>query len=145
MSHLAKSPSWIPNIVGIMDVNTPAIWEELPTEVEQRRIHFTFPLSMDLENPTGRFYLLKSKWEKDTAFLSSMANIAMHPAYQQIIGMGSIAIPLILSELKQKPGHWFWALNAITGEDPVPPEQRGKIKEMAKVWIEWGTKRGYIK
>lgn len=44
----------------------------------------------------------------------------MHPAYQQIIGMGEKALPLILRDLRDRPtGHWFWALNAITGEEPT--------------------------
>lgn len=137
-----------PRVIGLTDVSTPSIWGESTNEAEQRRSitsHFIAPLTMNWENPTVRFYLLKSQWEKDTIFMSSMESIAMHTSYQQIIGMGPIAIPLILSELKQKFGHWFWALNAITGEDPVSPEQRGKVKEMAKAWIEWGIKQGYIK
>ncbi len=68
----------------------------------------------------------------------------MHPAYQQIIGMGQDAIPLILAEMKRKPGHWFWALKSITGEDPVLPEQRGRIKKMTEAWINWGRNQGYI-
>ena len=57
--------------------------------------------------------------------------------------MGNYAVPLILSELKRKPGHWFWALKAVTGEDPVLPEQRGRIKEMTKAWLQWGHRQGY--
>ena len=59
--------------------------------------------------------------------------------------MGAIAIPFILSELKKKAGHWFWALKSITGEDPVLPEHRGRIKQMAEAWLWWGKKQGYIK
>ncbi|HDY67966.1 MAG TPA: hypothetical protein ENH85_09265 [Candidatus Scalindua sp.] len=91
-----------------------------------------------------KFQELKSRWEVDTAILSSITEIAMHPAYQQIIGMGRNTIPLILAELKERPGHWFWALKSITGEDPVLPEQRGRIKEMTKAWLNWGRDKGYI-
>ena len=31
--------------------------------------------------------------------------------------MGKQALPLIFEELRRKPNHWFWALNAITGQD----------------------------
>jgi len=86
-----------------------------------------------------KFYRLKSHWEAETAFLSSVSDIAMHPAYQQIIGMGSVAVPLILREMKKEPGHWFWALKSITGEDPVPPEHRGKITAMTEDWLLWGA------
>ncbi len=88
--------------------------------------------------------MLKAEWEADTAHLSSVTEIAMHPAYQQIIGMGPIAIPLILSEMKRKPDHWFWALKSITGEDPVLDENRGQILQMTKAWLHWGIEQGYI-
>ena len=53
------------------------------------------------------------------------AEIADHPAYREIIAMGEPAIGLILAELETRPDHWFEALRALTGEDPVPPEARG--------------------
>jgi hypothetical protein len=40
--------------------------------------------------------------------------------------------------LEREPDQWFWALQAITEEDPVPPPSRGKVREMALAWIEWG-------
>jgi hypothetical protein len=70
--------------------------------------------------------------------------MSMHPAYQRIIGMGEKAIPLILAELAERPGHWFWALASITGEDPVAEQSRGKLREMASAWLAWGRQKGYI-
>jgi hypothetical protein len=58
--------------------------------------------------------------------------------------MGPIVIPLILSEMVRKLGHWFWALKSITGEDPVSPEQRGRINEMTEAWLSWGREQRYI-
>lgn len=100
-------------------------------------------ISRQRSDPEVKFVMLKTEWEADTPVLSSITEIALHPAYQQIIGMGTVAIPLILAELKRKPGHWFWALKAITGEDPVLPGQRGRIKEMTEAWLRWGHKQGY--
>ena len=67
--------------------------------------------------------------------------MATHPAYQQIIGMGKEAIPLILEELQREEDHWFWALKAITGEDPVPGKDWGKIQAMRAAWLAWGRSR----
>lgn len=106
--------------------------------------HYFAPISTQWANPVTRFLLLKKQWENNTAHLSSLTEIAMHPIYQQIIGMGPVAISLILDEMKRKPGHWFWALRAITGEDPVLPEQRGRIKQMTEAWLQWGKKQGYV-
>ena len=38
-----------------------------------------------------------------------------HPAYQEIIRMGTQIVPLLLQELKHNPLYWLPALNAITG------------------------------
>ena len=71
--------------------------------------------------------------------------MAMLKPYQRIIGMGPAAVPLILEELQREPDHWFWALEAITQEDPVPAAARGKIGDMADAWIAWGKQQGYIR
>ena len=76
--------------------------------------------------------------------LSSITEIVMHPSYQQIIGMGPAAIPLILLSMRRELNHWFWALSAITGENPVPIEHRGKIKQMTEAWMNWGKRHLYL-
>lgn len=91
-----------------------------------------------------RFAALAEQWRAKTAHLSSITDIAMHPAYQRIIGMGPDAVPLILRELSKEPDHWFWALVAITGENPVRPEDAGDLDKMAKAWIQLGRDRGWI-
>lgn len=65
-----------------------------------------------------------------------------HPANQEIIGMGPDILPLILSELDHNTGHWFGALRAISGINPVPDEEAGHIKKMRQRWLEWGQKEG---
>jgi hypothetical protein len=69
--------------------------------------------------------------------LSSTHQLAMHPAYQQIIGMGPVALEWILQDLVQTGDDWFWALNAITGENPVPAEERGNREAMIRAWVDW--------
>jgi hypothetical protein len=69
--------------------------------------------------------------------------MVMQESYQRIIGMGPDAVPFLLRELERKPGHWFWALYAITGINPIPPESEGNLKGMAKAWINWGKQQGY--
>ena len=91
-----------------------------------------------------RFRRLADQWKDQSRYLSNSAQMALLPAYQRIIGMGWPAVPLILEELRQQPGQWFWALEAITDENPVPPEAAGKVREMARSWIEWGQIRGLI-
>jgi hypothetical protein len=96
------------------------------------------------------FQELTAQWRKGRNSLSSSAwDHVQNPAYQRIIGMGQTVVPFILHELKcelreGEPDDWFVALWAITGENPVPPESRGNMKEMAKAWLEWGSRLGYV-
>ena len=90
-----------------------------------------------------KFQTLADQWRRETRHLSLMSDIVLNPAYQQIIGMGAPAMPLILQALKQKPEHWFWALRSITGENPIPPADRGRLSQMAAAWLQWGQVHGY--
>jgi hypothetical protein len=90
------------------------------------------------------FQSLVEWWERDTAPLSSIEQMAMHPAYQRVIGMGKDVVPLILRKLQVEPDHWFWALKAITGENPMKREHAGKLKLMAEDWLRWGAAKGLI-
>ena len=129
-------------------VGDPAVSHEsqvVRRYMEETMIHYWKPVTRRWANPYIRFHDLKTEWENQTAMLSSITDIAMNPSYQHIIGMGPVAIPLILYELEQRPTHWFWALKAITGEDPVLPQNRGKIKAMALAWLQWGKEQGYLR
>lgn len=88
------------------------------------------------------FQILAETLREECAHFSSMHAVAQHPAYRQIVGMGRRAIPLILKELEQRPSHWFWALNEITRENPVLPEHRGVVAEMAQDWLAWAKEQG---
>ena len=90
-----------------------------------------------------RFSELADEWRRSQGVTSNLTQIVMNPAYQQIIGMGEIAVPLIFNELEREPDHWFWALKSITGVDPVTDENRGNIRKMAEEWLDWGKRRGY--
>ena len=94
----------------------------------------------------ARFQELVRKWKSGRSASSSVAEIVSHQAYQGIIGMGERAVPLILNQLRlkgSKPAHWFWALNAITLEQPVSQSDRGNLVKMSQAWLEWGRRKGY--
>ena len=98
----------------------------------------------DIDSLPKKFKRLLAEWREQSAPLSSITAMAMLPSYQEIIGMGKPAVPLILNELKRKPSHLFWALRAISGIDPVPPKDRGNINQMRKAWIKWGRQNKII-
>ena len=90
------------------------------------------------------FEKLKQEWKSKTKYMSNSAQMATVWPYQQIIGMGRPALPLILKELERETDHWFWALEAISGENPVPAEQAGQVENTAKAWTQWGRQQGLI-
>ena len=123
-------------------------WEELRGYESRLAGHRVRVTILDPEVvPTGKvnqkFTTLAARWRAETAWTSSVSQMVMHPAYQEIIGMGRDVVPYLLQALAQQPEHWFWALRAITGEDPVRPEQRGQIDAMTQAWLQWGREHGY--
>jgi hypothetical protein len=90
-----------------------------------------------------KFLRLKDEWQHQRGHEPSTMKVVMLPAYQHIVGMGPEAIPLLLRELETNLDTWFWALMAITEEDPAPEEARGDGKAMAQAWLQWGKERGY--
>jgi hypothetical protein len=92
-----------------------------------------------------RFHSLAADWRASRGHSSKVRDLAVHSAYQQIIGMGRSALPLLLEEMKERPDHWDWALRAITGTDPVPKSAWGKLKEIGAAWYAWGRENGYVK
>ena len=109
------------------------------------------PETTELE---ATFAELAKQWIKETAFHSNDYFIVNHPAYRQIIEMGEAALPLIFREMEMNGGHWFWALQIITGANPAPEEAWGKVegapgwirykvREIQKAWLEWGREQGY--
>ncbi len=90
-----------------------------------------------------RFRELAARWEEETLLMSSSTEIAIHPAYREIISICAPVIPYILNDLKVSDSHWHAALQAITGENPVPPEDMGRIRKMNEAWLAWGREHGY--
>ncbi len=91
-----------------------------------------------------KFHNLASQWIKEIADISSTVEMAKHPIYQEIINMGKPVIPFMLEDLSQNPLYWLMALRQITQENPVQPRHKGKIKQMAEDWLNWGRKNGYV-
>lgn len=91
-----------------------------------------------------RFRRLASEWKEQSRYLSNTAQMAMLKSYQRIIGMGWPAVPLILEEMRREPDQWFWALEAIADENPVPPEAAEDVSLMTQAWIEWGIAQGLL-
>lgn len=111
-------------------------------ELAGLRGYYAFPVSSIRDRRRERFGRLSRQWLEETQWLSSTTEIAMHPAYQAIIGIGPEGLPMILKELRDNSGYWYWALKAISNEDPVPPIDRGAINKMKSAWLRWAEQKG---
>lgn len=91
------------------------------------------------------FRQLVMQWREETQFYSSVTDIILHPAYQQIIGKGVAIVPLILREIEAHGAdHWYWALGAITQENPAEDAPQGDIVAICQAWLNWGRRRGIV-
>jgi len=134
------------DIFAQLDDETRGVGEESMSirETERQLLeHYQEPLSRQWNQPQQRFLSLKKRWIQETEMLSSTTEICTNVNYQQIIGMGEIALPFIFADLSNELQHWFWALRCITGVDPIPEDTRGNLDEMRKIWLKWGRNEGF--
>jgi len=88
------------------------------------------------------FKTLSEKWYRETRHLSLVAKKITHPAYLRIIGMGEPVIPLLLEALRDRPSHWFVALQATSNENPSP--ENCNPSQAREAWLAWGRFRGLV-
>ena len=124
----------------------PAALDQVPANRQLR--HFQTPPEGVFAVPSNgvEFSQLIQDWHTERGETSSISDMAYCPSYLRIIGMGSDALPLIFAQLRREsndPDHWFVALEAITGEDPVPTHAYGDTAEMSAAWLSWANARGF--
>ena len=108
---------------------------------------YAFCCTRDEKVTEKRFAELVTKWRSETGGLSSPRAIASHWAYQQIIQMGQLGepvLPMIFQELEENGGWWYPALRALTKQNPVPQEAKGRPPLNKAAWLDWGRRNGYL-
>lgn len=102
------------------------------------------PQALPEETAEQRVRRLLASWREQTGFLSSSTARVAHPAYRELIALGPAALPFLFRDMQQTlDGHLSSALVAITGAQPVPPEEGGKIQKVAERWLAWAQENGY--
>jgi hypothetical protein len=56
--------------------------------------------------------------------------------------MGKEALPLMFEDLQHSGGHWYWALECTTGDDPAL--QANNVVEAKEAWLGYAIQQGYI-
>jgi hypothetical protein len=91
-----------------------------------------------------RFAELAETWRLERGVSSSVRELVLNQAYQRIIALGPRVIPHILLEMQSRPDHWFWALSALAGVNPIPARDRGDVHAMTSAWLAWGETEGFL-
>lgn len=134
---------WMIRTPALPSARSEVLWHD-PRMIHRERLPLPEPSASD-DVLKQTFHELAERWQEESAAMSSVTQMCgMNQTYQRIIGMGPRVVPLILRELERKPDHWFWALTAITGENPVSPEDAGDVDKMREAWLDFGERRGYL-
>jgi hypothetical protein len=143
--HFAgKGRAQSPQALAPLGALAHAISSKMAFEPKAFTVHARVPQSLQ-PSPTeieSEFARHVGYWKRDVRHVSSVTKMVSHPSYRRIIGLGKPALPLLFGELQRQADHWFVALNAITGVDPVPPG--ATFSEAAESWLAWGQKKGYL-
>lgn len=133
-------------VQGIVDQLSAFIFR-LKLEKQKQDFQATIlgsPTSSISQEDEKKFNTLVAKWKNDSRTSLLMTQKCTDASYQRIIGMGQQIIPLLLKKVSEPSGEdWFWALSAITHENPVKSENRGIINNVIEDWIKWGRSKGY--
>jgi len=109
--------------------------------VPVREVPHAAPTAVMVEQRVGQ---LLATWREQTGFLSSSSALVAHPAYRELITLGTAALPFLFRDMEQTfDGHLSSALVAITGAQPVLSGDGGKIRLVAERWLSWARENGY--
>jgi nitric oxide reductase activation protein len=85
------------------------------------------------------FRRLADQWHRETDHLSVTLQVLANRAYKKILTFGKVIVPFILEDLKTQGGHWFEALELLTGENPA--RDANTYHEATEAWLQWGAHR----
>lgn len=124
-------------------------WAEEREPIQEKFPELSFRQSPETR-VRARFNELVAQWHREIRHRSSLRRIVFSKAYLSIMLMAAdddrhrqLITKLVLEELKNKGGHWFWALRALTGADPTKPEDED-FQHVRDAWIRWGIENGYL-
>jgi len=103
---------------------------------------YTTTIEPESSSRIDQFNPLADAWESETAFTSAVKDMVVNQNYQDIIGMGHPALPLIFERLSDSPTRWILALRAVVGHD-VAAGSTTSAEAVAR-WLDWAKSNGYI-
>lgn len=89
------------------------------------------------------FSELKDKWRAETAHLSNLNSIHLHPAHLKILTLGKAVLPLIFKDMLIDHGHWFLALEVLT-DHKLELDVGCKTEAHRLAWLAWAREQGFL-
>ena len=98
-----------------------------------------------------KYIELAEKADDETAIYSSISLMLKNESVQAIIQMDKGVLSFLFRDLMESRGiHWRMAvINIILADNDlsrveIPDEFRGKVREMQRLYIEYGKRHGWI-
>jgi len=144
-SELRTFPVWLfPREKVVYDLPRSALLDQIITlqhepaqSLDQRDLG-----TIESPQQDADFERLASQWHRETDHLSVTLDVLSKRTYKRILTMGERVVPLILEDLRVHGGHWFEALELLTGENPAKDARNHA--EASKAWLEWGRLRFHL-
>ena len=97
-------------------------------------------------NDEARVYfdMWRNQWLDETKYNSNISSSMQHPLYSKILSLGDIIVPFLIMDLRENKTHWFYALTALTGENPILKEHSGQVDNMIADWVKWAEVNSII-
>ena len=85
-------------------------------------------------------------WKQQIEYIE-VDEVVLPPPVKKLVWNGEDFVPMMLFDFEcpDESGyvHWFHALVELTGANPVPFEDRGRVMAMVEHWIIWGRSSKY--
>ncbi len=103
-----------------------------------------FVRDMYMNGLKSSFEKYRNQWVSETIFLSDPSRMFRNDAYRSVIYLGADVMPILISDMQETGNHWFYALEEISGENPIAEANRGNVHLMINDWLDWGIAKGIV-
>jgi len=114
-----------------------------PIEASEADCELREGASVTMIADAARFRLLADDWRHRTRHESSISRAILDSSHIKIVRMDKdVVLPLILAELRDRGGHWYWALFTLT--DETIGDRGDSLTTVKAKWLAWGREHGYL-
>lgn len=139
-ARIGRSPRWVKRALSGPGHWNIKIFGQLTEALEGETTICLLPDKVPLVE------VLSDRLHNKVRLISSIQTMTEMPEFQKLIELGDDTVRYILNQFwwREVRTFYFPLLKRITGEDPVPVYERGRVPHMRDRWIAWGQDHGYL-